>query len=166
MLDADYIKVFKILGKLCYGYDISATQFSDINSILATLQDQVATGLVAENPVCTTLRPNYSQIEVARDNGAANAQSVFQAGAEAVIVSDYFVNKLVTVPASRTIEDVLAALETEMSAAVDNKKLTTLHSTGLVNFFNSMLAAPGTWNTITDASADYKDSVYVVLAVV
>jgi hypothetical protein len=166
MTDANYIKVFTILGKLCFGYDLATTQATACDDILATLQDQVATGSPDSNPVNTTLRQTYSSIEQARDSGANFAKSVYKTGATNFLASDYFFNKLTTVPTSRSAAAVLAALETEMAVGLDNKKLTTLASTGLVNFFNSMLAAPGTWNTVADASADYKDSVYVVDAVI
>jgi hypothetical protein len=32
----------------------------------------------------------------------------------------------------------------------------------LVNFFDTLSGTTGTWNTVTDASADYKDSVLCV----
>ena len=71
---------------------------------------------------------------------------------------------------TNSVVAVLTALATEMGAAVDNKTLTTKDTTGLVNFFDAILAAngavAGTWNTEADATADYQDSVYVVAAVV
>ena len=166
MTDGNYIKVFTILGKLCYAFDLATVQFGEVDDILATIQDQVATGSPDSNPVITTLRQTFASMEAARDNGAAFLKTVAKTGASNFMVSDYFFNKLVTVPASRSAAAVLAALQTEMSAGVDDKKLTTLASTGLVNFFNAILGSAGTWNTAADASANYKDSVYVVEAVI
>lgn len=166
MLDANYIKVFKILGKLCYGYDLAAAEYTNLDNILATLQDQVATGNSAENAIALLFGQRYTQIASARDGSGA---SIFQHAASDFLTSSYFTGKLVhNTPAANTAAAVLAALQLEMSSAGgnDDKTLSTLASTGLVHFFNSLLAAPGTWNTEADATADYKDSVYVVLAVV
>ncbi len=48
----------------------------------------------------------------------------------------------------------------------DNKTLATKAATGLVNFFDTLAAEALTWNTESDAGADYKDSVYVVATIV
>ncbi|SRR6266540_46160 len=166
MLDANYVKVFKILGKLCYAYDLCAAEETNLDAIVATIQDQAATGDPAENPVLDTLRQRIIQLENARDTSGA---SVCQAAASDFFTSPYFTSKLVhNTPAGNSVADVLAAFQLEMSAAGgdDDKTLTTKHSSGLINFFDSLLAAPGTWNNEADATADYKDTVYVVLAVI
>lgn len=162
MTDPNYIKLFTILGKWCYAYDLCVAEATNLDTIIATIQDQIATGDPDENPVIDTFRQRIVQLENARD---ASGASVCQAAAFDFIRSPYFTSKMTVTPASTGIEDVLAAFQTQMGAGEDDKTLTTLHSTGLVNFFNSLLAAPGTWNTAADGSADYKDSVYVVEAV-
>jgi hypothetical protein len=162
MTNDNYAKVFGILGKLCFGYDLAAAQLVAASTILANLQDEVATGFPESNPANQTLRPYYSRLDAAIRNGPTYALASNQGAAGRFLVSDYFVSKLITVPINRNLAaSVLEAFQTEMSAAVDNKTLTDLSDTGLVHFFDSFLLAPGTWNTAPDASADYKDSVFV-----
>lgn len=166
MTGGNYARHFKVLGKLAKLYDVAAADESTLETLLSTFADQVATGGVASLPAVLQMGTYISRWNSAIDAGATALQRVAQDAAKAYLRSDDFIGDLTTVPDTNSIEDVLAALQTEIGAGVDNVTLGTLAATGLVHFFDSMLAAAGTWNTEADATADYRDAIYVVSAVV
>lgn len=166
MDNANYIRHFKVLGKLCKLYDLASTQSSAQNSLLAAFVDQYADGTDASLPA-VLLFPSYTSAWASAISGGPNAmKSLSLSAATQYLVGANFTDDLTTAPAGTSVSAVLAALQTEMGAGEDDKTLATKASSGLVNFFDTILGSSGTWNTETDASADYKDSVYVVSAVV
>ncbi len=166
MLDANYIRHFKTLGKFCKLFDIAGANESEVLTLMATTYDQIADGTPESSDGVDIASQYRSRYKSGISNGATAQQTLAKNMASAYLISDSFVDNLTTQPTSRTAADVLAALQTEMGAGVDDKTLTTKAATGLVNFFDSMLAAPGTWNTEAGPTADYDDSVYVVTPVI
>lgn len=79
-----------------------------------------------------------------------------------IFTADDFIACLTTVPANGTISAVLTAWATEMGSGVDNVTFTTLSSTGIVHFLNTVGGGTFSWHTAADGSATYKDSVYCV----
>ena len=136
MTDANYIRHFKVLGKLAKIYDDAGADVSALNTLVAT-----TSGPTALQSLAVSIGGQYLSLNL-------------------------FYASLTTVPTSTTAVAALVALQAEMAAGVDNKTLSTETTSGLVNFFDAILGSEGTWNTAADASADYKDSVYVVSAVV
>ena len=164
MTGANFIRHFKVLGKLCKLYDDAAASESALETLLATTADQVATGTTAGATAVRIFARYYTQYENAIANGPEAMQALAISIATAYMTSDDFCNDLTTTPASRSIANVIAALETEMGAGVSNKTLSTETTSGLVNFFDTLKGSEGTWNTA--GSPDYPDSTYVVSAVV
>jgi hypothetical protein len=164
MLDANYIKHFKALGKMCKMYDDAVADETAAKTLRATMYDQIADGTDASAWAVDIISSYRSRINNAISNGPTQIQGVMISLASAYLVNDGFVDDLTTQPASRTAANVLAALQTEMGAGVDDKTLKTKSSTGLVNFFDAILGEAGVWNT--DNAPDYDDSVYVVSAVI
>jgi hypothetical protein len=166
MLDANYIKHFKIIGKICKLFDVAAADETALKALRATTYDQVADGTDASAEAVDIFASYRSRYNNAIENGPTTTQRFAIALASDYLNSDDFYADLTTKPTSRTATNVIAALETEMSAGVDDKTLTDLDTTGLVNFFNEIKGSLGTWNTEADGTADYKDSVYCVSAVI
>ncbi|MBI4719473.1 MAG: hypothetical protein HY763_16885 [Planctomycetes bacterium] len=142
MTPTNYDKHFKVLGKLCRIYDTGGPDTTAMQALVSTLYDQVATGTQA----------SYNAVILLSQYAVGFAASIAKSGdgiktdavnaAKRYLIDALFLNDLTTVPANPSdVPAVLAALRTEMGAG-------------------------GTWNTAADASADYKDSVYVVDAVV
>lgn len=165
MLAAKYIRHFSVLGKLCKFYDESLATSSSKETLLAGYLDQVANDDPAANDITLALTSGGATIQanISKENAIA---SLAKAEAVKYLRNSYFTGGLTTVPTSNAVVDILAALQTEMGAGLDNKTLSTKASTGLVNFLDSILGSSGTWNTVADATADYKDSVYVVSTIV
>lgn len=167
MIAADYIKHFKVLGKLCRMWDDAVAEADDQKQRIARLYDQAATGELPSYPTLLVLNPFTSTLDAAVKNGADAIKATAKSMTEAYLKATLFTDDLTTSPiAPVTAKSVLEALQTEMSAGVDNVTLTTLAATGLVNFFDTNWSPTNTWNTLADASATYKDSVYVVDTIV
>ena len=167
MTPTNYDKHFKVLGKLCRLYDTGGGDLTAMKTLVSRLYDQLATGELASYDAVVLFGQYTNVFDAAIGGTTYQLRTIVMQISRAYLISAIFRNDLTTVPSSPTdAVAVLAALRTEMSAAVDNKKLTTEVTTGLVNFFRNVLAAGGTWNTAADASADYKDSVYVVDTIV
>ncbi len=162
MLDANYQRHFKVLGKLAYLYDYTGSETTELEDLLAITEDQRATGDEADNPFLVVMSGLPVEFNSAIVSGSAAHQTIAQRYAGIYLTNAAFTSGLTTVPANSSVGGVLAALQTDMGAGVDNKTLGTKAATGLVNFFDSMLAAPGTWNTESDATADYRDAIYVI----
>jgi hypothetical protein len=170
MLDANYIRHFKVLGKLCKLYDDATADVEPQQELLAAFVDQYADGVV-DSLAAIRIFPQFTdRWSNAIANGPVGLQTIAQQAAIAYFQDPNFQGDLTTTPDSNSITDILTALQTEMGAGVDDKTLSTKDDTGLVNFFDSILESAGspdgTWNTEADATADYKDSVYVVAAVI
>lgn len=177
MLDANYQKHFKVLGKICKLYDAAGADVTTVKTRIAAFLDQIATGAIGSYNTTLLLNPYTGTLNQAVSAGSAAMQAlaITMAGAYLTDPGVNFKGDLLVGPAIAAITNpsspalVLEGLRLEMQSTGggDNKKLTTEATTGFVNFFkNVLLSAAGAWNTIADASADYKDSVYVVDAVV
>jgi hypothetical protein len=166
MTNNNYIRHFSVLGKLAKLYDLAIDGGGDFEDLLAAFVDQYADGTVLTLPAVKLFPTYQAQIVGAIANGTDALESIAKSAAMAYLIDPTFTGGLTTTPAAATASAVLAALQTEMGAGVDNKTLTTKASTGLVNFFDAILGSPGTWNTEADETADYKDSVYCVIPVV
>lgn len=167
MLDADYQKHLKVLGKLCRIWDQGEADENASKLLISRLFDQVATGEL----------PSYDAVQLVNaytttlDSGVTNGPTALKTAAEnitaAYLTDALFRDDLTTTPDNPSnAQSVLEALQTEMGAGEDNKTLTDTASTGFVNFFDTVWSPTGSWNTEADGTADYKDSVYVVDAIV
>lgn len=165
MLVANYQRHFKVLGKLAYLYDIAGSATSAENTVLATTADQIATGNPIDNPSVILFSSFTNSIQSAINSGPTVLQNLAKQIAGLYVQQSLFTSGLTTVPANNSPATILAALATEMTS-VDSKTLTTLASTGLCNFLDQVAIATVAWNQAADASADYKDSVFCVSAVV
>jgi len=168
MTDANYIRHFKVLGKLAYLYDTAGSNATALQTLLAVFADQVADGTYLTVPAVKLFNNTITEWDAAIGTAGSltTLRSMAVNAGRAYITNATFTAGLTTTPASASVADVLAALQTEMGAGVDDKTLSTEAATGLVNFLDTLLGSEGTWNTAEDASADYKDSVYVVAALV
>ena len=162
MTDANYQKHLKLLGKLCLLYDDANTQQGNTSTLLENFVDQYADGLkLASIKIFSTYQLQWLNAL----SGNSALANIATAAAAAYLTDPTFTADLTTVPVNpQSVTSVLAALQTEMSAGVDNKTLSTLGSTGLVHFFNSFLPSPGTWNT--SGTPSYADGTFVVSAVI
>lgn len=166
MTDANYIRHFKVLGKLAKLYDDAGANDTAMRTLLATFVDQYAEGTSASLSAINIFPTYTRQWANAIGSSPASLQAIAVAAAGAYLISADFTADLTTTPSATTPAAVLIALATDMGAGVDDKTLSTEATSGLVNFFDAVQGAEGTWNTEDDATADYKDSVYVVSAVV
>ena len=160
MLAANYIRHFKVLGKLCKFYDEAATEETAQTLRLARTEDQVATGESVSLPGVEVLNAHYNALKASITAGPTAQKAAAIAAAKSYLKMSDFTNDLTTTPDVITANGVLTALATDMGAAVDNKTLSTETTSGLINFFDTIAAEELTWN---DASApDYDDATYVV----
>ena len=163
-----YAQHFAALGKMCKGYDDAAAGVAAQETLEATAQDQLATGVAADNGLIEALQALPSQLKSARVNGAEALQATWLAAAQRYVVQARFYTLLKNHPAAYTPLAVMTALALEMSSGSGNDNLTlgTLTTTGLVHFFNLIAGDTLTWNTKSDSTADYRDAIYVVSAVI
>lgn len=185
MLTANYQRHFKALGKLCRMWDTATSDVTTKKALVVAMFDTIADGTVATYGASVALNPYTANVDQAISGvnaGAAAIQSTAVAMAKAYLTNPAvnFKGDLLVAGAIAAVTDpsnvalVLEGLRLEMAATGggDNKKLTTAPappSTGLINFFVSALGHVGpnsNWNNIADGSADFKDSVYVVDAVI
>jgi hypothetical protein len=166
MTDGEYIARAKILGKFAKYYDLAAASVTTFDGILATTADQIATGVAVDNPEVLSFAGYLSRLNNATVMGPTSICESIVLAAKAYLVLPLFYSAMTTEPAAITPAGVLAALQTEMSAAVDNKTFGTKTTSGIVNFLDVVLGAAGTWNTESDSTADYRDAVYCVSPVV
>jgi len=164
MTDANYIRHLKVLGKYCKIYDDADADATAQGVLIATTSDQIATGLAIDTPAVAMHGPYISSLTAAVSSGPTALKALAVQLAGQYLSLNLFYTSLTTVPTSTTAVAALVALQTEMGAGVDNKTLTTEGSTGLVNFFDTILGSEGTWNTA--GPGDYPDATYVVSAVV
>ena len=165
MTSGNYQRHFKVLGKLAYLYDIAGSATSSEATLLATNTDHISTSLPDDNPSVFLFSAFTNSIQSAINSGPTVLQNLAKQIAGLYVQQSLFTSGLTTVPSGNSPLAILTALATEMTS-VDSKTLTTLASTGLVNFFDAVMGSAGSWNTAADGSADYKDSVYVVSAIV
>ena len=168
MLNANYVRHLTILGKLCNLYDSAGTTIAELETLIENTVEQDAKDATGAWSNIRTQLPYVQQAQGAVNSGVVNLQAIAIQAALAYLVDANFYDDLTTVPSPKgNAAASLAALQTDMSAGVDNKTLTTLASTGLVNFFNECLAAQGqgvgTWNTSN--APTYADGTYVVSTV-
>lgn len=167
MLDANYVKHFKVLGKLCRLWDDASADESAMKLLIARTFDQVATGELPSYDPLLIVNSYTAALNSAVNNGAAALKTIAENVAATYLTSAVFRDDLTTTPGSPgSAKSVLEALQTDMGAGVDNKTLTDVASTGFVNFFDTVWDPSGSWNTEPDGTADYPDSTYVVITIV
>jgi hypothetical protein len=170
MATLTYARHFAVLGKLCKLYDDASAASGTQRTLISTYCDQTADGVAASLAMVIAQQTYAQQFNSALSSGEDTRKTIALNAAKAYFTNAYFTDELTTTPDSTGIVDVLTALQTEMGAGVDNVTLGTKTTTGLVNFFDAILAdegeGAGTWNTESDATADYRDAVYVVSAVI
>ena len=168
MLAANYVRHFKVLGKLCKFYDESSSEETAQLLRLARTEDQVATGESASLPGVEVLKNHYNALKNSITSGPTAQKAAALAAATSYLKMSDFTGDLTTTPDSLTsVNAILTALATDMSAAVDNKTLSPeaeAPTTGLINFFDTLAAEELTWNDST--APDYDDTVYVVDTIV
>ncbi|MGD0090597.1 MAG: hypothetical protein ABSE73_11815 [Planctomycetota bacterium] len=172
MTDGNYQLTFKVLGKLAKLYDLAAGAVSDLTTCLQNAVQQIADqDDIVLDVALSSLAPS---VVTTLNNGPTSTQQQVIYTANAFLITSSMRSRFIvsgnTNPAA-TVSAVLNALATEMASGGggDNKKLTTLASTGIVNFLNAVGTAAGmsvlpTWNTA--APGDYPDGTYCVTAVV
>jgi len=160
MLEANYIRHFLVLGKLCKFYDEADSEATAHTLRHARLIDQVATGASASLPGSKIMAAHYAQIEAAITNGPTAMKAAAVSTASDYLRGSDFRNDFVEedVPAA-TANAALTALALEMSAENDNVTLSTEADTGLINFFDTIAGEELTWNDSSDP--DYPDDTYV-----
>ncbi len=163
MLDANYQRHLKIIGKNAYLYDYAGLAVASLKLLRATTYDQVADGTDESAPGVDVLSQYRSRWNSVVDGGPVAQRALALAIATTYMTGTDFTDDLTTQPTSRSIANVIAALETEMSAGVDNKTLGDVGAVGLAHFFNALKGSSGTWNTEDDSTADYRDAVYVTI---
>lgn len=163
MLDANYQKHFKILGKFAKLYDTAAADVTAQETLAATTYDQIATGVAATSwAALQLLNPYTGSWASAIASGSTQLMSLSQSMAAAYLTSAIFRADMTAVPTNTSsAQSVLEALITEMTN--DVKTLTTAASTGFVHFFE--LWSP-TGDFPQSGSASYTDATYVVSTVV
>lgn len=163
MLPDNYGKHFKLLGKIARIYDLSASGSTTLKAAVDMMVEQFAgSGATGWDPLKLACN-SVDSFNLAFTVGSNAVEDACVALGRAYLLSDDFQDDLTTSPADATsVAAVLTALQTDMGAGVDNKTLGTLATTGLVNFLNALGTGTGTWNTEADATADYRDAVYVV----
>jgi hypothetical protein len=163
MLDANYQKHLKILGKLCQMWDSASASSTAEQLLAARFFDQVATGEAGSWVNLQLFAPYTGQIQSAILSGALAIKAMAEQLAGYYLVSAEFRGDLTNTPTSPTsAQSVLEALIAEMTA--DSKTLTTAAATGLVNFFETVWAPSGSFPQ--SGSPSYADGTYVVVTIV
>ena len=166
MTSGNYERHFKVLGKLAYMYDIAGSATSAENTVLATTADQIATGNPIDNPSVLLFSSFTNSIQSTINSGPTVLQNLAKQIAGLYVQQSLFTSGLTTVPSGNSPAAILTALATEMTS-VDSVTLTTLASTGLVNFFDAVMGSAGSWNTTgAGTPPTYADATYCVSAVV
>ncbi len=165
MTDPQYQLHLKALGKITRLWDDSGIDTTALKLLVSRLYDQVATGEVDSYDGTLALNQFSIGLNNALSIGENKIRTTAKAMAEAYL-KIALAKDLTTLPSSSDAKNILEALQTEMGAGLDNKTLSNSSTTGFVNFFDSLWSPSGSWNTALDASADYKDSIYVVTAIV
>ncbi len=160
MTDADYLRHLKFLGKLCYGFDNSASSISALTTLQATTMDQVADAALSSLPEVRLLC-DYMGIWTSKLSSADGIRQMMLDIAEALLTSADFIASLTNQPATNTIQAVLDAWKADFTA--NTKTLTTAGSTGLIHFLDQ-LGDVAAWPS--SGSPTYADGTYVVSAVV
>lgn len=170
MTDANYQKHFKVIGKLTYLYDTAVTTLATLEGYVSALYDQIWTGAQASYEAGRLLSEYAQQMDRAINDqvsGTTLRQTMAQKMLKAYIKSSLFTGDLENTPSDASREKAIC--EAFQQDLVDNSKtMSTETTTGMVNFMDEACGPTGGpsvgWNTEADATADYKDSVYVVEA--
>ncbi|HEY3320880.1 MAG TPA: hypothetical protein VGP72_10485 [Planctomycetota bacterium] len=164
MDNANHIRHLKVVGKLAKAYDNATADATAQEALLAAFVDQYADGTPA-SLAAIRLMPTYtSSWSGAIGSGSTAIQTMAVNACKAYLTDPNFTGDLTTVPAGNSAAAVLTAWAADTVA--DSKTLTTKGSSGIVNFLDAVAGASQTWNTASDGSATYKDSVYCVATVV
>jgi hypothetical protein len=162
MLDADYARHFKVLGKYVKGYDDAAADAVAQSALIATTADQVATGLAVDNGPLLSFAANIAQWMAAISSGADAIRALM-----ITLVADYmrtsaFLDSFETaiVNAGMPNAQLAAALDEEMTE--DSKLFDTASTTGFAHFFNTEFGT----TMPASGSPTHADATYVVSTVV
>lgn len=167
MTDPNYQKHFKVLGKIARVWDDGGLDVPSMQLLAARFFDQIATGEAPSYGTTLLLNPFATALDASMQVGANAVQNIAAQMAAAYLTAADFLADLTTTPSNTSqAAKVLEALQTEMGAGEDNVTLTDKAATGLVNFFDSGWSPTLGWNTASDATATYKDSIYVVTTIV
>ena len=168
MLDADYVKLATIMGKLARFYDQAGSQTADQQLRLARWADQYADGTAASVPQVILFGPSLPSCESAIQSGSVSIQNWAKGQAiQYLTSSDFTIRFVANIPANpNDVTVVLASLVLEMTT--NSKTYTTIPgpATGISNFLNQVAGSVLSLPTAADASASYKDSVYATDTIV
>lgn len=163
MLDANYQKHLKILGKLCYGWDEASADLASQTLTAERFYDQTATGAAGSWVNLQLFNGFTSQWAGALVAGATAIKSLMETMAASYLTSAEFQDDMTTVATTpSSAQSVLEALIAEMGD--DSKTLTTAAGTGLVHFFETVWAPDG--DLPQSGSPSYADGTYVVQTIV
>ena len=169
MTDANYIKHMKVIGKLAYCWDQAGDTLATMEAYIAALFDQVFTGAGASYDAGLLLAGFHGSLDQAINAGASGEttrKAMLAHVCSQYLVNALFTNDLTTTPTASTATAACEALQFDLVA--DSKTLTDVAATGIVNFLETAFAPisgpTGGWETEADATADYKDTVYCILA--
>ena len=165
MTSGNYQALFKVIGKLSYFYDEAAAGSTADELAFAALFAQISKpDTIANNEIVLDFSSYASQINNYIYTGGAPLQTALVNAAKnyltSTLVNSYFVHDVPATNANAAA--VVTALIAELTA--DSSTMTTLASTGMVNFLQQILPAAALPQA-ADASATYKDSVYSVVTV-
>jgi hypothetical protein len=157
VINGNYTRHLKVLGKLAYLYQTAATDQGELETLASVIMDQIADGTSASWPAVQLLTPYSTTIGAAITSGAGALQTIASNMATAYCTSSDFLGDLDNQPANQFVmADCLDALALEM--ADDSKTFTTVSATGLVAFFNTFGPAE---SFPQSGSPTYADSAYV-----
>ena len=152
MLDANYLKHLKVLGKLCYIYDTASASVVTMETAVARFFDQVATGEASTSwPALQVFNPYTAQFASAVASGPTAIRQWAVQCAGYYLASTAFTADLVTARTSNTVAASLVAWIADMDD--DSKTLTTANWAPTGDFPQS-------------ESPTYADSTYVVATIV
>ena len=164
MLDANYLRHLKVLGKWAKLFDVAAADVTTLDTLLSTTVDQYATGTTDSLPAILLFPTFTNRFSSAIGQGATALQQVAKDAAKAYLISADFREDFVTsTPATpSSVASVLTALAAEMTT--DGKTFTTKTTTGFCLFFDSITETTTAFPQ--SGAPTYADSVYVVSTIV
>ena len=162
MVETNREYLMSLFGKLAYIYDTAVAYETTQDTWQAQLLDQAATGEPASIPFTDEISLYNSRWT---SGVSAIATAVIDI-CKAILAMDETQAMFVShKPASTSALDTLTALASELGADHDNVTMTTLASTGIVNFLNTVAGSVLPWNTEAGPGADYDDSEFCVLTI-
>jgi len=156
--NTNYDLLFKVIGKLAHIYDQTNAQQATTFTSTSYLLEQVADQSIWELDTIFASSTYNMNSTVTSGNLSTLAKTM---------ATNYLLSKTVyayfSVAPGTTIQSVVLALQAGLIA--DSKTLTTVSSTGIVNFLLLLNPAATTIPQAASSTASYDDSVYCVDAV-